>query len=125
MSIDCGVCNYVDDDHPPAVLLSDKIVRARAVHVCCECRREIQKGDRFESVAGKWDGEFYVFKTCLVCVEIRGAFSCDGTYVYEALWESLTECFPDLTTGCFEKLETAAAKAYLKSRWWEWKQAQT
>jgi len=29
--------------------------------------------------------------------------------------------FPELTTGCLEKLTTAAAKQYLMERWREWK----
>jgi len=44
---------------------------ARKAHVCYECARNIEKGERYESVAGVWNGEFSVYKTCPHCLSLR------------------------------------------------------
>ena len=45
--------------------------KARKQHRCVECRREIQPGEIYEHVYGKWEGEVCVFKTCSHCLELR------------------------------------------------------
>lgn len=45
--------------------------RARKTHKCCECRGEIRPGEAYESVRGRWAGEFAVYKTCDSCAQIR------------------------------------------------------
>ena len=44
---------------------------ARKEHVCEECGRRILAGERYETVAGKWDGEFFTFKTCSHCLDLK------------------------------------------------------
>jgi len=66
--------------------------RARKQHKCCECRRSIAPGDEYTVSSGKYEGEDM------------------EAYV-----------FPEMTTGCLEKLATASAKRYLMERWREWK----
>jgi len=45
--------------------------KARKVHLCCECRWPIEKGQAYQYVSGVWDRSPASFKTCLVCAEIR------------------------------------------------------
>lgn len=49
---------------------------AKKSHKCCECNRQINTGESYERVAGKWDGEFREFKTCEQCEDLR-----DSLYV--------------------------------------------
>jgi len=54
-------------------------------HICCECRREILKGEKYQRVKGLWDGEFAVYKTCSECVELAneyGEIYCFGELHY-------------------------------------------
>lgn len=48
--------------------------RARKAHACCECRRTIKAGDRYEYISGVWDGTPDSYKTCLRCVDLRAAY---------------------------------------------------
>lgn len=45
--------------------------KARKEHVCFECRRTIQPGERYESAFGIWDGRGDTFKTCSHCLSLR------------------------------------------------------
>ena len=120
---DCNACIYtgVDSCDGPE-FESTSIVKARKNHSCCECAGVIVVGSQYERVVGKWDEDISVYKTCLPCAEIRQAFCCDG-WVYGQLWNDAIEgeFFEHMTTGCLEKLTTAAAKQFLIKRWNEWK----
>lgn len=48
---------------------------AKKQHTCCECRRPIHAGDKYEYSSGVWDGKPDSFKTCLSCVEIRDEYT--------------------------------------------------
>ncbi len=54
------------------ILFEAKLVRARKPHRCCECRREIKPGSRYETAFGIWEGEASRFATCLLCYDLRG-----------------------------------------------------
>lgn len=117
--MDCG-CIYVDVDTPPS-FHHEKMVRAMKEHRCCECGRTITPGERYEKVAGVWDGEFNTYKTCDDCLSIRDSFFCDGwgyTSIYEHLYQhicdmkgrigeecilSLTPCARDLVFNAIEE----------------------
>lgn len=45
--------------------------KARKVHRCTECNRQISAGQTYEKVVGKWDGRLDVFKTCCRCTALR------------------------------------------------------
>ena len=47
-----------------------KNVRARKTHVCCECRDDIGKKEKYVLITGKWDGEIQRFRQCLNCYDI-------------------------------------------------------
>lgn len=118
----CDVCIGHDNDDP-AEFCEVEIRKARKSHKCCECGREIEPGESYEHVRGKWYGEIDSFDTCLLCVEIRTVFSCGESWQYQSLWEDMEEyAFERLTTAseCFTEL-SAEAKAFVLERWRKWK----
>lgn len=65
---------------------------ARKVHECNECGEPIRPGDRYEYAAGKWGGDWMVYKTCRLCARIRAdLFKCG--YHFTQLREELWECY--------------------------------
>jgi hypothetical protein len=120
---DCGVCiDAMDCDFDGDLEFSSiRIVKSsRKRTQCSECSGWIEVGESYQSVTGKND-DFWTFKTCLVCAEIRVAFSCNGEVYGGVFWDSMEYCFEALTTGCFDRLETPQAKAELQRRWMQWK----
>lgn len=53
------------DNYP--TFYNAKIVKARKLHKCCECRQPIETGTHYHRADGLWDGEVSTFKTCLEC----------------------------------------------------------
>jgi hypothetical protein len=91
---------------------------ARKAHVCGECREPIVRGQKYEYASGVWDGRPDSFKTCLLCVEIRDHFACEG-WIYEQLWGDLQEnFFPDMVAGgpCMAGLSPAAKQKLIDER---------
>jgi hypothetical protein len=58
-------------DYEPAEFYHQETRKAKKAHRCSECGREIEPGDAYEHVRGKWDGEMGVFKTCPRCLALR------------------------------------------------------
>jgi hypothetical protein len=119
---DCDVC-IGEVDFDPADWKSIRTLRARKAHRCCECQGEIAPGQTYENYVLGSDGTISRYKTCAMCVEIRSAFCCDGSWLFETIWDEMTEyVFPALTTAhkCFAKL-SPAAKEFLLQRWRKWK----
>jgi len=62
--------------------------KANKNHVCCECNREIKKGEKYNYASGKWDGAIKDYKTCKDCAEIGKLLECYGLgEMYEQLWD--------------------------------------
>ena len=117
----CDVCIYMGD-YDPAEFYSSTWPKARKPHKCCECRREIAPGEKYERTVGKWDGQMDTYLTCSECVEIRQQFCCDG-WLYGDLWEQMQEqAFEHLKMAgpCWEGL-SAKAKQHLLNQWNRWK----
>lgn len=88
-----------------------RLVTARKVHRCCECRRTIEIGERYELVTGRWqdDDKFRAYKTCDECREIRYALVCDGDWYFGGLWEAIGES--DINpVACVNELTSVRAK---------------
>jgi len=120
MPSDCNACFYAGDYEAPEFYVRTVRV-ARKEHSCSECYARILPGERYEHVSAKWEEILDSFPTCLVCVEIRDAFACEG-FVHTTVWSDIREgMFESMTTACLEKLSTAAAKAKLLKEWNEWK----
>lgn len=65
MSYDC-TCDY---DAPS--FYTRTTPSARKSHKCEECAGYISPGEKYERVAGLWEGYFNEFKTCMRCVDLR------------------------------------------------------
>ena len=87
-------CIEIWNDNEPE-FFSEKIVTARKEHICCECGEVIKPGEQYESVGGKWDGEFGRYKTCIGCSRIRKCYFCGG-WLYEMMWEDLINHFEEI-----------------------------
>jgi len=48
-----------------------RIVKANKNHECCECHKEIMRGEEYEYLRGLWEDQWLSFKTCLDCAELR------------------------------------------------------
>jgi len=81
------VCNDTGDIPE---FVTEKLVTAKKIHKCCECKEYILPGQKYEVVKGKWDGQFDTFKTCLPCRTIRQEHC--SWWVYGNLREDLREC---------------------------------
>jgi hypothetical protein len=110
---DCGACIYVGDYDPPDVYWL-KWVKARKEHACCECKRTIAPGERYEYVSGKWDGRMGAFHTCAECSDIATSLACDGDRMHGGLWEAMDEVGDTIGFGCLQKLTLASSKEQLR-----------
>jgi hypothetical protein len=118
---DCGVCIGSDDYGESASFSNMEYPKARKVHTCEECYRDIAIGQTYEKYSGVWDGSFSNHKTCMDCVNIRRGMSCNNSVCFGQLWEEIYYIFPEVTTGCLERIKTPSAKAYFIERWNQWK----
>lgn len=117
---DCGVCLYGGGDFGDNGFFKFSATFKTPMY-CCECGAKIPAGvehekARYRNDDAKWQTEH----TCPICAEIAWAFSCEGR-TYRILWELMEEVYPEMTTGCLEKLKTPEAKKELMRRWNEWK----
>jgi hypothetical protein len=118
---DCGVC-IGDFEGESAEFGSARMVVARKPHKCGECGAVIDIRTRYELMTVYWDGRFWRDRTCETCLEIGQAMSCGDGWPRGVLWDSITEIvFPEMTTGCLDRLHTARAKETLLARWQAWK----
>lgn len=75
-------CEDYDDT---CMFYSARDVIAKIQHECCECKRLIEPGEKYEYVSGKWEDEFNTFKTCLLCAQIRDELFVCG-FCHGTLW---------------------------------------
>ena len=86
--MDCACDCYCDDVEPMEFSVMTH-PRARKDWTCLECGRPIQKGERYELIEGKFEGEFVKYRTCTGCHRLRDAIYCCGGMVAE----TVLECF--------------------------------
>ncbi len=55
------------DDGEPVEFYDTRTAKARKVHRCHECHRDINPGEIYRIDAGKFDGDFFTYKTCPHC----------------------------------------------------------
>lgn len=118
--MECEVC-IGGDDYEPWEFYSDRTIKARKEHKCCECNRPITKGTEYQYISGKCDGYFSDYHTCLDCKNIRSGLSC-GPVGLSMLWDEIEEVFDQFkNTACLSKIKTPSAKEYFLERWRKWK----
>lgn len=116
-------CLYQDCDTDSNEFYVEATVRkSRKPHRCCECRDTIPAGEGYQRATAKSDGVVWSRVTCLLCVQIRKAFCCDG-WVFGALREDMCEqLFPAWAISgpwdCLAKIETREARDKA-ARWFE------
>lgn len=87
---DCDCGNNCDFDYAPE-FFNIRTIKAKKNHICCECGKKIQPGEKYDYTAGKWEGDFFTYKTCQFCAQVRTDFrscACIGE-----LWEDLKMCW--------------------------------
>lgn len=117
----CCPLTGTDGDYEPPKCFTASTPVARKTLTCYECGGKIAKGERYERHKGMWDNHWSTYRTCLMCVEIRDHFACDG-WVYGELWNDLeNNFFPDMKAGgpCMEGLSPAAKQRLVDARM-EW-----
>ena len=104
-------CVYADysDDLAEFYWLSNP--KARKVHKCYDCKREIQPGQIYYRDTGKWDGKLKTYKMCIVCREIIDEFFCDGFaygQINSDLYEHIQEMDGKISESCLASLSKDA-----------------
>ncbi|EOS47185.1 hypothetical protein C810_01501 [Lachnospiraceae bacterium A2] len=69
--------------------------KARKDHVCEFCIQTIRKGEKYSYETGKYEGEMFVRKLCLVCKNILDKF-CNESGDEEFSWDWITDWLCDL-----------------------------
>lgn len=82
-------CSY---DYETGECFSEKMVKARKSHACCECDATIEVGELHEVAKGKWGEEWESFRTCLPCLRLRDDI-CPDNHVFGELREVVMECW--------------------------------
>lgn len=119
---DCACLYGYDGDNLPEIFTQ---VWRKAIkpHICVECKRTIEKSERYEAYSGKWDGVFHTYHTCAACQDIRESLHCNNGWAFGRLWRDIAnEIFSTtgLTIACVNKCVTLEGKRYLQQRWMEW-----
>lgn len=92
------MCMIEDADGPPE-FLKENIKKARKVHRCCECGREISMGEKYRYSVGKWNGEIEFYRTCYHCMQAHEFLIAQcGGFVFTCVAEDLREHI-DLPSG--------------------------
>jgi hypothetical protein len=83
-------------DAEPCEFTSQRIVKARKPHKCTECVRAIEPGEHYENTAYRFEGGFFVNKTCQHCLVARQwlLHECHG-FVWSEVEEDLREHWHD------------------------------
>lgn len=83
-------CCYVDD-YEPAQLARIKKVKARKLHTCTECGRDIPVGEKYEYGRLLFEGVWSTSRTCWFCCALVRDY-CGGIQLFGGLAELLADC---------------------------------
>jgi hypothetical protein len=71
----------------------EKQQKARIDHECCECKRVINKGEKYFVCKGLWNESWDVYKQCNECNEVAHRFMSEqNLYPLGSLLEELINC---------------------------------
>lgn len=65
---------------------SGRTVTAKKEHKCEECWRTIHPGEKYERLAGKWEGSFWNMKSCVHCSGFRKVINGVDTDFWEGAY---------------------------------------
>lgn len=83
--------------------------RARKTHRCCECRGQIDRGEKYTYVFGVWSGDAMTFKTCSDCNQLR--FEYDVAHSSPGQLEEVMP-FEELGAWLYESDETEMLRRF-------------
>ena len=83
-------CCYAGD-YDPADLENIMWRVANKPHRCCECRAEIPAGEEYQLVTLLSGGNWYRYKSCELCADLRESLEDVMCPVYEGLADSFTD----------------------------------
>lgn len=117
---DVSIGSYDGDE---ASFYSAEIVkRSRKAHVCDECKRQIEPGEPYERIVGKWEDKIDTWRFCAECREVSVEFS-DGARCFGVLWDEMRQNWHDGAhlQACLNRLTTVKAKEHMRQQWMKWK----
>lgn len=82
---------YCEVDNPATIYHAERPMARRHRH-CTECGKDIHPGERYENVAGLWEGEWSHYSTCHRCLALRDwleATSCCFCWAHHNLLEDM------------------------------------
>jgi len=82
-------CSIDFGDYPE--FYREEYPKARKTYRCCECGENIEPGQKYHKVVGKWDGDFEIYRTCMTCYHIRKDY-CPNGFIFGELAEVVYEC---------------------------------
>ena len=86
MTCSIDVVDFSDD---VTIQFIAKRVHSRKDRKCSECRGPIKKGDKYESVTGRWGRNKERHHTCKLCLEIRDIFF--DSYCFGTIWSDMQQ----------------------------------
>jgi hypothetical protein len=117
--IDIDACDA--GEYRPAVFVATDR-KARKIHRCHECYRDILPGETYREERGLWDGEWSTWKTCADCLSVRDVMF--SQYQYGELWEDVAAYVDDVRGNvpedCLAALTPAARQkvcALIEDAW--------
>lgn len=90
---------------------NQKNVKAKKLHECEFCGKEIVPGETYSYESGKWDGEFFVRKLCIPCYNMLYQFiqdTEDGEFQWDWVQEWLMYAY--CTDECKKTCEYGFSK---------------
>lgn len=94
MANDCSCIYLYSGDYESLQCYNEKKVKARKVHRCGECYRDIQTGEIYTRCSGIDDDGWCTYKICPDCWSVVDAYFCDRI-IFEHLWEDMREHIRD------------------------------
>lgn len=79
---------------------AEKLVVARKLHKCCECRERIEPGDRYYRCSAKWDGDLWSGCQHVECWNFARSLNGIGADGYAVTWK--TDRRPAASRPAFE-----------------------
>lgn len=91
--MDGEVCDCIGfEDYDPPEFYSKAIRKAAKDYVCCECSGDIIKGTEHEYVTGKSEGNWWNYRTCIGCMNLRND-TCKCGFIHGTLADCVYEAF--------------------------------